>query len=193
MFSQNDTATSQNNAFNEFGLNFLGSVRYQWKPFLAFATEGSITLLPIAVGTSGNTVRLANFNADAIYPIWLAQDSWRIELLADYSYLTLIHNIPNFGFYSANFATVYPRAERFFSSGASAWLSAFYKPLIPYGPLGGSSWEAGARAGYNGIQLGRIQLEILVGAVFDNVQYSTYVTTGQIRIASYLAGINVIF
>jgi len=191
-YYQVDGSTSTTTGFNQFGLNLQGLARYQWLPKLAFATQGSYTVLPLAVGTSGNTIRFLNIDAQAIYPLSFIHYPWNFELLADYSFRTTFQAQTSYGYSSGSFAFIYPRLERFFASQRSIWVIVRYLPVVNYGGLilNTTSYELGAQVGFKVVKLGSHWLEILCGAAQDVIQYSANGSSGAIKVNLYTVGVN---
>jgi hypothetical protein len=88
-YAQMDSASGTTNNFSTLvAPSIQGAARYQWREFLSFAVDFSITAFPIPIGPTGNAIRFLDFNAQVIYPLPFIQGPWKLELLADYSYRT---------------------------------------------------------------------------------------------------------
>jgi len=193
-YSQTGGGTTANHTFTELGLNLQAGARYQWKDYLAFAGQSSFTALPIGVGPSGNTIRFLNLSAQVIYPLRFIHTPWKLELLANYSYLTTLPSQSSFGYTNVQGVTIFPRLERELSGEKKLWGSIRFMPISGGGItfLSPSSYEFNFQAGFQGIKLKNHWIDLTLDINLFSLQY-TAGSAGSIQSNSYTLGANYLF
>ncbi len=193
-YIQSDSGSGTTTDFSEMGVNVQGEIRYQWLEKLAFTGQVGVTALPIAIGLSGNTIRILSLDAQAIYPLWLIHDPWKLEVLGSYSYRTTFQSSSAYGYTNVQGLTIYPHLEKAFSGKKSAWISLRFMPILAGGLtfLNLSSYEASLQGGYKGIQLGSHRFELFANLALLALAYSGG-SSGSIQANSYGLGANYLF
>jgi hypothetical protein len=195
-YSQVDNSASTINNFNEFSFSLQTGFAYQFIPSMSILGDASITVLPVAVGPSGNVMRLLNVNAGAAYTFELSELPWKFALIGDYSFRTSFQSLSSFGYANISGFTIYPRIERDFPKHKKLWASARYLPLFVGGtnPFNLGSYEFTIQSGYTLFKLGGNWVELLAGVAFFSLQYSyTAASNGGIQSNSYSVGLNYAF
>jgi len=193
-YSQTGVGSSPTGTFAELGLDLKGGVRYQWKDYLAFSGKSSFTLLPIAIGPTGSTIRFLNLRAEVIYPFPFIHTPWKLELLGNYSYLTAFPSPSKFGYAIVQGISLYPKLERELSGEKKLWASVRFTPISAGGItfLSPSSYEFNFQAGYQGIKLKSHWIDLTLDVNLFSLQFSAG-STGSIQSNSYTVGANYLF